>query len=253
MHARYAAALLMLAVLISSCSSLPGMPPAGVPTLSPPKVVASTGTAAAPSLTPLKGCAKASLRIRKEPNTQSEVLGAVRAGECVMVYKLNGEQTWAAVEHDGYTGWVALQYLTIEGDTNQLALAGGPIVRTEVVTLPTATRQPTSTPKPVVYATRAPSLAAAGLLNCASAGKYVGEFVTCRLPYTYCTYQPQVGRSPTFCSDRPLPGYSFTLVAWGEDWSRYDGKCLVISGLVTNYEGKAAIEAGGETKVSLCP
>jgi len=81
----------------------------------------------------------------------------------------------------------------------------------------------------------------------------VGSKLTCTIEKSYCTYYPNTNEKPTFCHDALYPNHQFTLVAWGSDWSDYDGKCIVINGIVTNYLDKPQIEALNRSQVSLCP
>jgi len=62
-----------------------------------------------------------------------------------------------------------------------------------------------------------------------------------------------VSGKPTFCNDAPYPGHNFTLLWWGEDWSSYDGACLIVTGFVSRYQGKLQIEVEARTRVSRCP
>ena len=89
-------------------------------------------------------------------------------------------------------------------------------------------------------------------LLCSNARGYSGSAISCLIPAAYCVYRPDVNGSPTFCNDRPYPSNNFQLVAWGSDWSDYDGKCIVISGMVSMYSGKAQITGYSRSQVSYC-
>jgi hypothetical protein len=92
------------------------------------------------------------------------------------------------------------------------------------------------------------------VLLCKDTGNLAGTRVTCTISHAYCSYKPSTTGSPTFCNDAPFPDHSFTLVAWGEDWSDYDGKCIVINnGLVSIRDDKSQIEASSRSQVSICP
>lgn len=80
-----------------------------------------------------------------------------------------------------------------------------------------------------------------------------GSKLTCTTEKSYCAYYPNTNGKPTFCHDALYPNHQFTLVVWGSDWSDYDGKCIVINGIVTNYLNKPQIEATNRSQVSLCP
>jgi hypothetical protein len=68
---------------------------------------------------------------------------------------------------------------------------------------------------------------------------------------SYCSYNKNLKGSPTFCNDAPYPTNNFTFLIWGEDLSRYDGKCLIVNGTVTLYKGKPEI-IGTESSLSIC-
>lgn len=80
----------------------------------------------------------------------------------------------------------------------------------------------------------------------------VGTAVTCRIGNAYCSYRPDVNGSPTFCNDAPFPNHSFTLLVWGQDWSDFDGQCLLVTGKITRFRGKPQIEATRRSQVEFC-
>jgi len=92
-----------------------------------------------------------------------------------------------------------------------------------------------------------------GILQCGDAESYAGTSITCTISRAHCSYQPGTSGSPTFCNDAPYPNHDFTLVAWDDDWSEYDGKCIVVNGTVSIYSGKPQIEAFSRSQVSNCP
>jgi len=79
-----------------------------------------------------------------------------------------------------------------------------------------------------------------------------GTTVTCQIDRAYCSYRPDVNGSPTFCNDALYPTHNFTLLVWGQDWSDYEGQCLIVAGPVTRYKGKLQIVAESRSQVSLC-
>jgi len=87
-------------------------------------------------------------------------------------------------------------------------------------------------------------------LDCALAG--AGTFVTCRIGRAYCSYRQDINGDPTFCNDAPFPSHSFTLLVWGQNWSDYDGRCLLVTGQVTRFEGKPQIVATSRSQVETC-
>ena len=79
-----------------------------------------------------------------------------------------------------------------------------------------------------------------------------GTFATCRIERADCDYRPDISGQPTFCNDAPFPSHSFTLLVWGEDWSDYDGRCLVVTGEVTRFRGLPQIVATSRSQVETC-
>lgn len=98
-----------------------------------------------------------------------------------------------------------------------------------------------------------PNSAENNLPFCKDISNLAGNYVKCILPIAYCTYQSTASGKPTFCNDENYPNHNFTLVVWGEDWSDYDGKCIIINGTVSIYQGKPQIEAFGRSQISSCP
>lgn len=92
-----------------------------------------------------------------------------------------------------------------------------------------------------------------GVLLCKDISKMAGSVVNCKITRAYCSYQPTTSGEPTFCNDAPYPNNNFTLFVWGEDWSDYDGKCIIINGTASIYQGKPQIEAFGRSQISSCP
>jgi RNA polymerase-binding transcription factor DksA len=90
------------------------------------------------------------------------------------------------------------------------------------------------------------------IMLCADTGSLIGEYAFCKIPVAYCSYQPGETGSPTFCNDRPYPNNAFTLVVWGDDWSDYDGRCILVDGIVTTYNGKPQIIGTDRRQVLDC-
>ena len=86
--------------------------------------------------------------------------------------------------------------------------------------------------------------------DCTLAG--AGTFVTCQVGRAYCSYRPDINGEPTFCNDAPFPTHSFTLLVWGQNWSDYDGDCLLVTGQVTRFEGKPQVVATSRSQVETC-
>lgn len=101
--------------------------------------------------------------------------------------------------------------------------------------------------------TTLPPLPTTNALLCKDTYNMVGSTVECKVPRAYCSYQPTTSGEPTFCNDAPYPNHNFTFFIWGEDWSDYDGECIILSGVVSMYQGKPQIEAFGRSQISSCP
>ena len=108
-----------------------------------------------------------------------------------------------------------------------------PIATEEIVTNPTVTTKPFN-----------------NIIECSEA--QVGDNLTCKISQAFCSYKPNIEGSPTYCNDAPYPNHGFTLLVWGRDWSKFDGKCLVITGNIYFYEGKPQIKATSESQVEFC-
>lgn len=81
---------------------------------------------------------------------------------------------------------------------------------------------------------------------------YSSGFVTCRIQKAYCTYYATDSGSPTFCNDSLYPTQTFTLLKWEEDWSSLDGKCLIVTGNISLFNGIPQIEATNLSQVQTC-
>lgn len=232
------------------------------------KVLLITDTAIIPSATatqepeptlfvPLSGCVgNRNLRIRKGPGTQYDILGSLPAGICVSIEGQNQEGGWAWITSDGVAGWVSIAYLSINDDINKLPIIPDdnsqyiPLSFTNTPTnnqtfLPSLTIIPQKTNTPQSPPTES-------ILLCKDTVNNIGSKVSCTIQMAYCSYKPNIKGDPTFCNDVPYPNYSFTLLVWGSDWSDYNGKCIVVTGLVTLYKGKPQIEATSRSQVSFC-
>jgi len=80
-----------------------------------------------------------------------------------------------------------------------------------------------------------------------------GKIASCYIQKADCSYQPGTNGQPTFCNDAPYPNNNFALVAWGSDWSDFDGKRIVVKGQVYLYNGKPQIEGIRRSQVAPFP
>lgn len=105
----------------------------------------------------------------------------------------------------------------------------------------------TITPIPITQS------ANSSIMSCADTAGKNGQFVQCRIEKAYCTFHPDVNGDPTYCNDAPYPNHQFTLLFWNQDLTEYDGKCLIISGVVGSFEGKPQIKTKNRARVTYCP
>jgi uncharacterized protein YraI len=250
--------MLLLAIAMGACRPQPIPPPtqAAPPSTAPPIPTDTPVVPTATAFIPAKGCVVgANLRVRQEPNTHSVVLGGLMNGTCVTVQGVNSSQDWAWIYSGNLAGWVSLSYLAVNGDVAALPLldqgeaesgvATASLANSAAQASPTrlpATQPPANTPAP----------AAPAVLQCADTSSHIGEFVSCEIPRASCAYHPEIDGSPTFCNYPPDPNHQFTLLVWGSDWSDLDGQCVIVKGLVVNYEGKPEIEARSRSDIARC-
>jgi hypothetical protein len=113
---------------------------------------------------------------------------------------------------------------------------------------PTDPPIPTIGPEPTIYLAPTP-ITVNDYPSCSQVS--AGQDVTCMIERSYCSYKKSVKGFPTFCNDAPYPSNNFTFLVWGEDLSRYNGKCLIVTGSVKLYQGKPEI-IGTESSISIC-
>ncbi len=111
---------------------------------------------------------------------------------------------------------------------------------------------PSSQPPPTPPPTSPPTLPPTSPPYDECARAKPGTFATCRIQRAQCDFRPDISGEPTFCNDAPFPSHSFTLLVWGEDWSDYDGRCLLVTGEVTRFRGLPQIVATSRSQVSNC-
>ena len=253
-------------ILLAACSTATqtSTPTRARPSPSPSPSPSATFTAT--SIPSLIGCVKAgiTLRMRSGPGTQFDVTNGLASETCFTVYGFNEDKSWVWIDADGKSGWISVEYSSIEGNTDVLPIISENITVSEFPTnnaasaitqtpkpSPTKTKttrpSPTFTPKktstPLIIPTN-------DIILCSNAPAYTN--VICKIRRAYCSYQPSTSGQPTFCNDFPYPNHQFTLIVWGSDWSDLDGYCLIISGYVDKYAGKPQIVASSRSQVSFC-
>lgn len=118
---------------------------------------------------------------------------------------------------------------------------------------PSRTPPPTKSPADPASTASAPSgTTGTPLPECADLADQVGRTVTCVIGQAHCSYRKDIDGAPTFCNDAPYPTHDFTLLVWGQDWSDFDGRCLVVSGFLSRFEGQPQIVAESRSQVSIC-
>lgn len=85
------------------------------------------------------------------------------------------------------------------------------------------------------------------------AKNYLGQEVTIKIETADCSYHPEISGEPTFCNDQPYPDHNFTLVVWGEDWTFLDEACILVSGVIEEYDNRPQIEAESLDQIDDCP
>jgi len=200
--------------------------------------------------------------VRENPDNKSDVVEKLFVGELVKIKNLSQDQEWLFIETAiGSTGWVSIQQIytnleleemalqinELENQALSLAVISEPTIKTiqpEETIMPTANEiQPTSTIRPTK------TMPADIFKECYEAN--LGN-VICKISKAYCSYKPNIKGSPTFCNDAPYPSHGFTLLVWGKDWSKFNGKCLIVTGYNHLYKGKPEIEATSESQVTIC-
>jgi len=175
------------------------------------------------------------IRIREGPGTDYEAIGALASGACITILGRNTDSSWVYMETaDGFTGWVAAWLLTIDGDLSNVSVQNDS--------------------GDFVAATESPPIQSVQL--CTNIANLLNSNVTCKLETAYCIYLPEVDSSPTFCTDKPYPSHFFQFVVFGEDWSEYNGRCVIVTGLLETYsngeEGFLQMVGHDRSQVSSC-
>jgi len=269
---KYLLLIFALAVILSACTLGPGVVQ-GFITATPSRTKPTAtsfppANTEIPTPTPrsLVGCVSSkSLRVRGEPTTKSSLLGGLVSNTCVKVMGRNQDQSWGWIVSENVIGWVSLEYLTVDGNINELPIktgTGQTLSSSSGSTKPTRTPSPTNAPSTVPTRTLSPTNAPStvptrtptpSIMLCANTQNSVGSWVSCKIPRAYCYYQSGLKGKPTFCNDAQYPDHNFTMVKWGSDWRDYDGQCIVISGVVSWYANKPQIEATSLSQISSCP
>ena len=201
-------------------------------------------------------CIEGATRIRRGPGTHYETVGGMPSGTCLTILGRNEEASWAfIVSDDDLTGWVTTTVLKDIGDISRVS------VRDDYMLVNSARSTLTSAEianGAQLYLTRvaatneAQSPLGEYVEPCFEAVNRIGDQITCRMEKAYCDYFPEVEGSPTVCIDRPAPDHIFSMVTFGNDWTEYDGQCLIISGNLEADRGMLQIHVYDRDHVSPC-
>jgi hypothetical protein len=207
-------------------------------------------------VTPSECVEDTTVRVRRGPGTQYETIGGLVSGVCFTILGRNEEATWVYVMSDDHqTGWMAASLLNGTGSLSRVSVrdhAAGP-----------NRARPTLTTAEIAYgaqvyltqiaATNIPqSSLSQHAVPCFAMVDRIGDYISCRLDKAYCDYLTQIDGSYTSCSDRPYPDHTFTLIVPGEDWSDYEGQCIIVSGYLEVERGALQIQAFDRSQLSSC-
>ena len=230
--------------------------PASRPSISEATGSPSLAPTRAPDVVTLFACVENQTRIRRGPSTSSETIGGLVSGTCMTIFGRTADSSWVyMVSDDNQTGWVSAALLPYAGEIGRVSIRDSSVLANS--------SRPTLTSAEIAHGAEAylTSVAATNLpgaplspyeLPCIAYADRLGDYITCKIEKAYCDYLPDLEDSPTYCSDRPYPDQNFVLVVPGNDWSEYDGKCIVVSGYLEIDRGILEIRALQRDQVSSC-
>jgi hypothetical protein len=195
-------------------------------------------------------------RIRRRPGTQSETIGGLASGTCLTILGRTEDASWVfIVSEDQQTGWVSASLLTDAGDISRVSVRDDSVLANPA--RPTLTSEQIANGAQAylteVASTNIPqSPLSRYMVPCSGTANRIGDHISCRMERAYCDYLPALEGHPTVCNDRPAPDHAFALVVFGEDWSEYDGQCLIVSGYLQIDRGALQIQALRRSQVSYC-
>lgn len=204
----------------------------------------------------LLACVTDTTRIRRGPGTHYETIGGLGSGTCLTILGRNEDASWVfMVSDDHQTGWVAVSLLSDARDLSRVSVRDDSALANPA--------RPTLTSAEIAHgaelyltqvaATNVPqSPLSRYVIPCFETANRIGDHVSCKVEKAHCDYLPTLEGSPTFCSDRPAPDHTFALVVFGDDWSDYDGQCIIVSGYLEIDRGVLQIQALQRSQVSSC-
>ena len=201
-------------------------------------------------------CIEGTTGIRRGPGTQYETVGELPSGTCLTILGRNEEASWVfMVSDDDLSGWVSATVLKDIGDVNRVSVRDNNALVNPARSTLTSEEIANGAQ---IYLTRVAATNHPGsplgqyVEPCFEAVNRVGDQITCRMGKAYCDYFPEVEGHPTVCIDRPAPDHIFSLVTFGNDWTEYDGQCLIVSGNLEADRGMLQIQAHDRDQVSPC-
>ena len=204
----------------------------------------------------LRACVTDTVRIRRGPGTQYETIGGLRLGTCLTILGRNDIANWVYIVSDDYqTGWVNVSLLNDAAGIDRVSVRDdSAMANTGRATLTSAEiAYGAQAYLTEVFATNRPeSSITQYVVPCFDTANRIGMHISCRIERAVCDYLPALEGSPTVCNDRPSPDHNFALIVFGEDWSEYDGKCIIVSGYLEVDKGMLQIEAFRRDQVSYC-
>ena len=241
---------------LSDASAASTQPPGGTP------ASLATGTPEAaftfiPEPVTVKACVwDSTVHIRRGPTTEAETTGGLAPGTCLTIVGRNQEASWVyMVSDDHQAGWVAASVIDAAGNLSQVSVRDPSAL--------TSSTRPTLTSAEIAHGaqvyltniaqTNVPqSPLTRYVVPCFETVSQVGSDISCRIEKANCDFLPGLEGSPTFCYDLPAPDHTFALIAFGQDWSDYDGQCLIVSGHLGIDRGVLQVQAEDRSQVSLC-
>jgi hypothetical protein len=206
-------------------------------------------------ITPSACAENTTVRIRRGPGTQYETIGGLVSGVCFTILGRNEEASWVyIVSEDHQTGWIAASLLNGTGSLSRVSVRDYSVVANPA--RPTLTTAEIAHGAQVyltqIAATNIPqSSLSRHVVPCFDTVNRIGDHISCKLEKAYCDYFSALD-SLTSCSDRPSPDHTFTLIVLGQDWSDYEGQCIIVSGYLEVERGALQIQAFHRSQVSSC-
>ena len=201
-------------------------------------------------------CIEEAARISRGPGTHYETVGGLPSGTCLTILGRNEEASWVfIVSDDDLTGWMPATALKDVGNISRVSVRNDyALVNPARSTLASAEIANGAQ----VYLTRVAATNHAQyplgqyVEPCFEAVNRIGDQINCRMEKAYCDYFPEIEGSPTVCIDRPAPDHIFSMVIFGNDWTKYDDQCLIVSGYLESDRGMLQIQVHDRDQISPC-